>query len=230
MPLSRPRWLASAISEHFAARSVARIVESFPPSTNSAHRGWHSRIGRWLGASAWFVPGPEALPALGHRHRVAALGAARLEFAEALFDVRTRVVGRPARPHRHHALFERALAPARRGLRPRLAPSRPGRGERPAGRARHALPEAHAPRRLRSARAADRRRCDRRAAPASSRRERRDDRLTLSSTRWRPVARRRGSRSYRARRRCDAAARTSSSRGRRSSAARSASGRSRRPS
>ena len=89
MPLSRPRWLASAISEHFAARSAARIAESFPPSTNSAHRGWHSRIGRWLGASAWLVPGPEALPALGHRHRVAALGAARLEFAEALFDVRT---------------------------------------------------------------------------------------------------------------------------------------------
>ena len=89
MPLSRPRWLASAISEHFAARSFARIAESIPSSIDGSQRGWHSRIGRWLGASAWFVPNPDAFPALGHRHRVAALAAARLDFAEALFDVRT---------------------------------------------------------------------------------------------------------------------------------------------
>ncbi len=89
MPLSRPRWLASVISEHFAARSAARSVESFPPSTQGTHRAWPSLIGRWLGASAWFSPSPESLPAMGHRRRSAALAAARLDFSEALFDVRT---------------------------------------------------------------------------------------------------------------------------------------------
>ncbi len=89
MPLSRPRWLASVISEHFAARSVARRVETFAPSASGPHRAWSSRIGRWLTASAWFTPGLESSPALGHPRRVAALAAARLEFAEALFDVRS---------------------------------------------------------------------------------------------------------------------------------------------
>lgn len=89
MPPSRPRWLASVISEHRAARSAARLVESCPPSAHWPDRAWSSRIGRWLGASAWFVAGTESLPALGQRHRIAALASARLDFAEALFDVRT---------------------------------------------------------------------------------------------------------------------------------------------
>ncbi len=89
MPPPRPRWLASAISDHLDARSVARAFESLPPSSHGSHRGWHSRLGRWLGASAWFVPGADALPVLGHRQRGARLAAARLEFAEALFDVRS---------------------------------------------------------------------------------------------------------------------------------------------
>ena len=88
MSLSRPRWLASAISEHVGHRPVARAVETFPPSIQGSQQGWSSRIGRWLSASAWFTP-VDALPALGHRHRSAALASARLEFSEALFDVRT---------------------------------------------------------------------------------------------------------------------------------------------
>jgi hypothetical protein len=89
MPLPRPRWLASAISDHLDARSAARAFDSLPPSSHGSHQGWHSRLGRWLGASSWFVPGAESLPALGHRQRGARLAAARLEFAEALFDVRS---------------------------------------------------------------------------------------------------------------------------------------------
>lgn len=72
-----------------AARSAARPVESCPPSAHWPHQGWSTRIGRWLGASAWFIADPDSLPALGHRQRTAALASARLDFAEALFDVRT---------------------------------------------------------------------------------------------------------------------------------------------
>jgi hypothetical protein len=86
---SRPRWLASVISERLGARSVARPVESCPPSAHWPQQAWSSRIGRWLGANAWFIATSESLPALGHRQRSAALASARLDFAEALFDVRT---------------------------------------------------------------------------------------------------------------------------------------------
>ena len=91
MSPSRPRWLASVISEHLAARAAVRVVESCPPSVDWPHRVWSSRIGRWLGASAWFVADPESMPALGNRRRTAALASAKLDFAEALFDVRTPV-------------------------------------------------------------------------------------------------------------------------------------------
>ncbi len=64
-------------------------MESCPPSALAEQRAWSSRIGRWLGASAWLVGSAEPVPALGQRRRVAALGSARLDFAEALFDVRT---------------------------------------------------------------------------------------------------------------------------------------------
>ncbi len=89
MSPSRPRWLASVIGEHFSARSRARAVESCPPSIGWPHRPWSSRIGRWLGASAWLVGDQESIPALGNRRRTAALASAKLDFAEALFDVRT---------------------------------------------------------------------------------------------------------------------------------------------
>ncbi len=89
MSPSRPRWLASVISEHLAARTAARVVESCPPSVDWPHRAWSSRIGRWLAASAWFTPALETLPAMGHPRRSAALASARLDFADALFDVRT---------------------------------------------------------------------------------------------------------------------------------------------
>jgi len=94
MSPSRPRWLASVISEHLAARTAARVVESCPPSIDWPHRAWSSRIGRWLGASAWFVADPESIPALGNRRRTAALASAKLDFAEALFDVRTPAAAR----------------------------------------------------------------------------------------------------------------------------------------
>jgi len=71
MSPSRPRWLASVISEHMAARAANRVVESCPPSVDWPHRAWSSRIGRWLGASAWFVADPESIPALGNRRRTA---------------------------------------------------------------------------------------------------------------------------------------------------------------
>jgi hypothetical protein len=93
MPSSRPRWLASVIGEHLGARLAARPVESCPPSAHWPHQAWSSRIGRWIGASAWFVATSESLPALGHRQRSAALASARLDFAEALFDVRTPAAG-----------------------------------------------------------------------------------------------------------------------------------------
>ena len=62
------------------------------------------------------------------------------------------------RSHRGHPLAARALAYARRGLRPRFATTRAGRGRRSPGFARRPLPEAHAPRRLRGAGTVDRRR------------------------------------------------------------------------
>ncbi len=74
-----------------AARTAARVVESVPPSIDGPHRAWSSRIGRWLGASAWLVGDAESIPALGNRRRTAALASAKLDFAEALFDVRTSV-------------------------------------------------------------------------------------------------------------------------------------------
>jgi hypothetical protein len=44
---------------------------------------------RWLAASGWRVSSSELVSAFGRRGRSQALAAARLEFAEALFDVRT---------------------------------------------------------------------------------------------------------------------------------------------
>jgi hypothetical protein len=44
---------------------------------------------RWLAASGWRVSRTELVSSFGRRGRTQALAAARLEFAEALFDVRT---------------------------------------------------------------------------------------------------------------------------------------------
>jgi hypothetical protein len=88
-PPSRPLWLVSALDELREARGLARAPESCPPSSLGTHRAWSSRLGRWLGASVWLIGSPEPRPMLGHRRRSAALGAARLDFAEALYDVRT---------------------------------------------------------------------------------------------------------------------------------------------
>jgi hypothetical protein len=88
-PPSRPPWLVSALDQLREARGLARAAESCPPSMLEAHRAWSSRLGRWLGASVWLIASPEPRPMLGHRRRSAALGAARLDFAEALYDVRT---------------------------------------------------------------------------------------------------------------------------------------------
>jgi len=82
------RWLAAA-SDESRPRSPQRVVESYPPLSFAQRRAWPSRLGSWLGTSGWRVSGVELTASFGRRARSDALAAARLEFAEALFDVRT---------------------------------------------------------------------------------------------------------------------------------------------
>jgi hypothetical protein len=70
----------------------ARVVATRPPQ-EFAPRDWSSRLGDWLSASGWRVAGVEIPSAFGQRRRSAALAAARLDFADALWDVRTIAAG-----------------------------------------------------------------------------------------------------------------------------------------
>ena len=70
----------------------ARVAAAQPPQ-EFAPRDWSSRLGDWLGASGWCVAGVEMPSAFGARGRVAAIAAARLDFADALWDVRTATAG-----------------------------------------------------------------------------------------------------------------------------------------
>lgn len=90
MPLATlSRWLAS-VARHDSRSVVPQcIVESVAPLPFEHRRAWSSRLGSLLGASAWRVSGVDATPSFARRARTEALGAARLEFADALFDVRT---------------------------------------------------------------------------------------------------------------------------------------------
>jgi hypothetical protein len=74
-------WLLSSSSARPpAARSS---LESVPPPIDE--RSWPSRIGEWLMASGWRVAAAES-SSFGRGGQVAA---ARVDFAEALFDIRT---------------------------------------------------------------------------------------------------------------------------------------------
>jgi len=72
--------------------ATARVVATRPPQ-EFAPRDWSSRLGDWLGASGWRVAGVEIPSAFGQRGRSAAIAAARLDFADALWDVRTVAAG-----------------------------------------------------------------------------------------------------------------------------------------
>ncbi|HEY4957356.1 MAG TPA: hypothetical protein VII31_06030 [Caldimonas sp.] len=84
------RWLASRSDRRLL--TPGRSVESCPPLAPAHRPPWSSRLGSWLGASGWRVSGVDAAPSFGRRARSEALAAARLDFAEALFDVRTAAV------------------------------------------------------------------------------------------------------------------------------------------
>jgi hypothetical protein len=66
----------------------ASVLEACPPQVFGAI-AWSSRLGNWLGASGWRVSGVELPSAFGLGRRGDTLTAARLDFADALFDVRT---------------------------------------------------------------------------------------------------------------------------------------------
>ena len=70
----------------------ARPVESPPPQA-AVPRAWSTRLGDWLGASGWRVSRVDGASSFGQRGRLDALAAARLEFAEALYDVHTGAAG-----------------------------------------------------------------------------------------------------------------------------------------
>jgi hypothetical protein len=66
----------------------ARSIESRPPQALVA-RAWSSRLSDWLGVSGWRVSRIDGVSSFGQRGRLDALAAARLDFADALFDVHT---------------------------------------------------------------------------------------------------------------------------------------------
>jgi len=56
-------------------------------------RAWSSRLSDWLGASGWRVSRVDGMSSFGQRGRLDALATARLDFADALFDVHTVAAG-----------------------------------------------------------------------------------------------------------------------------------------
>jgi len=85
----RPRPHADPLAEVPGRTAPARIAESRPPQT----RAWSSRLSEWLGASGWRVSRVDGASSFGQRGRLDALVAARLDFADALFDVHTVAAG-----------------------------------------------------------------------------------------------------------------------------------------
>jgi hypothetical protein len=69
-----------------------RTVETRPPQA-LAPRAWSSRLSDWLGASGWRVSRVDMPSSYGQRGRLDALAAARLDFADALYDVHTVAAG-----------------------------------------------------------------------------------------------------------------------------------------
>ena len=85
----RPRPHADPLAEVPGRTAPARTAESRPPQT----RAWSSRLSEWLGASGWRVSRVDGASSFGQRGRLDALVAARLDFADALFDVHTAAAG-----------------------------------------------------------------------------------------------------------------------------------------
>ena len=73
-------------------RAAPRSVASLPPQA-LVQRAWSSRLSDWLGVSGWRVSRVDFASSFGQRGRLDALAAARLDFADALFDVHTVAVG-----------------------------------------------------------------------------------------------------------------------------------------
>ena len=88
----RPRSRTDRPVEVAARAAPARNVESRPPQAFSP-RAWSLRLSDWLGASGWRVSRVDFASSFGQRGRLDALAAARLDFADALFDVRTVAAG-----------------------------------------------------------------------------------------------------------------------------------------
>ena len=63
------------------------------PTPGARPRAWSSRLSDWLGASGWRVSRVDGASSFGQRGRLDALAAARLDFADALFDVHTVAAG-----------------------------------------------------------------------------------------------------------------------------------------
>jgi hypothetical protein len=81
----RSRFPVRSLSNSVAPPSSRSLVESVPPS--STQRSWPSRLGEWLMTSGWRIESDGRLP-FGRRLGDA-IAAARLDFADALSDVRT---------------------------------------------------------------------------------------------------------------------------------------------
>lgn len=75
-------------AEPGSGRSAHRVAETRPPQASSG-RPWASRLGEWLGASGWRVSRADLPSTFGGRSRIDAVAEARLDFAEALIDVRS---------------------------------------------------------------------------------------------------------------------------------------------
>jgi hypothetical protein len=83
--LFRRSFPRAAATTQSGARSSLRMRETAPP----AERPWSVRLGDWLGASGWRVSTVERPPSFAERARSETLAAARLDFADALWDIRT---------------------------------------------------------------------------------------------------------------------------------------------
>jgi len=103
---SRSRTVRPGTSPNRAA--AARSIESPPPQA-VAPRPWSTRLSDWLGVSGWRVSRVDFASSFGQRGRLDALAAARLDFADALFDIHTLAAGgaldRIAATHSLHELW-----------------------------------------------------------------------------------------------------------------------------
>ena len=89
-PRSRPH--ADHPAEMSSRATPARNIESRPPQA-LIPRAWSSRLSDWLGVSGWRVSRIDGVSSFGQRGRLDSLAAARLDFADALYDVHTVAAG-----------------------------------------------------------------------------------------------------------------------------------------